>query len=472
MARVALEVNGAALVGATAQGVLFNEPGVALVEKRGVVFGREAAGEARRNPGRSYDNYWELLSDARLPRRVRGFRTYADLAHAQLQELWRRFRQSVDDIEGVILVIPAGAGEDRLALLLGIAEEAGLPVAGLVESGVAAVRAIPGNRSCLHVEATGERTVVSRLALLGGRIHCEEIAFDGRPGLRHLRGAMTGHVAGRFVAGSRFDPLDLPVTEQELDSRLDAWLETVMAGGEFAVELSQAPVAAGATLTREDLLSALQRQLAPLGNRLRSWCSGPEAADVHISGSLAAVPGCSAVIARMLSCDVNALQPGASALGALARYRPAAGTGNRYVLLRSLPAADDYGAADQPGLAAPGAIVPGAAESVDGVGRAEIPTHLVQGGRAWRIAGSGLHLGSAPQPGGIAVVLSPEAGVSRNHCTVTLENGQAVLHDHSRYGTRLNGAPIAESAPLRGGDVVGVGPLEFLVTREVATDGA
>ena len=469
MALVALEVNGAALIGATARGVLFNEPGVALIERRRAVFGRKAAEEVRKNPGRSYENYWEQLSDEPLPRRVKGFRTYADLAHRQLQELWERFRQSVDRIDGVILVIPAGAGEDRLALLLGIAEEAGLPVAGLVESGVAAVRAISRDRSCLHLEATAERMVVSRLGIRDGRIHCEEIPFDGRPGLRHLRGAMTGHVAGRFVAVSRFDPLDLPAAEQELDSRMDAWLEAVMAGGELAVELNQAPVSATATLVRDDFLVALERQLATLGNRLRSWCTGPEAADVYVAGPLAAVPGCSAVIARLLSCEIHALQAGASALGALARFRPVSGTSNRYVLLRSLPATETSGL---PESTRPHAGVPIAPEQMDGQRDPVIPTHLVQGGRAWRIEGRGLHLGSSPQPGGIAVILSSEAGISRNHCTVALENGQAVLHDHSRYGTLLNGAPIVESAPLRGGDVVGVGPLEFLVTREVASDGA
>ena len=485
MALVALEVNGAALTGAAAQGVLFNEPGVAVIERRRVMFGHGAAEQARRNPGQSYENYWELLSDEPLPRPVRGFRTYADLAHGQLRELWNRFRESAGDISGVILVIPAGASEDRLALLLGIAEEAGMPVAGLVESGVAAVRAIAGNRACLHIEATAERIVVSRLGLRDGRIHCEETLFDGRPGLRHLRGAMTRYAASRFVAGSRFDPLDLPATEQELDNQLDAWLEAVMTGGQLTVELRQATVPATANLIRDDFLAALERQLAALGNRLRFLCTGPEAAAVHISGALAAVPGCPAVFARLLSCEVNALQPGASALGALARFRPAAGKEKRYVLLRSLPAAEDSGTtgatgapqATQPGADAGAGAAAGAEAGLAGVppgggAAAAIPTHLVQGGRAWRIGRDGLQLGSSPKSQGLAVVLSPEAGVSRNHCTVALENGQAVLHDHSRYGTRLNGAPIAESAPLRGGDIVGVGPLEFLVTRELGSDGA
>ncbi len=472
MAQVALEVNGAALVGASAQGVLFNEPGVALVEKRRVRFGREAAAEARLNPGQSYENYWELLSDEPLPRPVRGFRSYADLAHGQLRELWQRFSQEVENISGVILVVPAGVRDDRLALLLGIAEEAQVPVAGLVESGVAAVRGIRGNGPCLHIETTAERIVVTRLAQNEGRITSEELLFNGRPGLRHLRAAMTAYAAGRFVAASRFDPLDLSATEQQLANQLEPWLEAVMSAGELEVELSGAPIPATAVLNREDFMAAVERQLAVLGNRLRSWCAGPQAAEIQVSGVLAAVPGCAAVLARLLSAEAQVLQPGASALGALARFRSGARAKDRYVLLRSLPATDLEG--ESASLKATptetGVVEPRAVMEVGQ--KAQVPTHLVQGGRAWRINALGLRVGTSPQSDGRAIMLSQEAGVSRDHCTVILENGQAMLHDHSRYGTRLNGAAVAESAPLRGGDVVGVGPVEFLVACEVGGDGS
>ena len=143
---------------------------------------------------------------------------------------------------------------------------------------------------------------------------------------------------------------------------------------------------------------------------------------------------------------------------------------DRYVLLKSLPAADLTDGPDTARTARPVAGVPPAAGN--GETGERTPTHVVFGGRAWRIGVEGLHLGSSPQAGGLSIVLSPEGGISRNHCTVVLENGQAVLHDHSRYGTSLNGAPVADSAPLRGGDVVGVGPLEFLIAREVGGDGS
>ena len=472
MALVALEVNGAALVGATAQGVLFNEPGVALVDKRRVCFGREAAAQARLNPGQSYDNYWEMLSDEPLPRPARGFRSYADLAHGQLQELRKRFGQSATAIDGVILVIPAGTGDERLALLLGIAEEAGLRVAGLVESGVAAVRGIPPDRSCLHMETTSERMIVSRLEQRGGRVYGEEVVFNGRPGLRHLRAAMTQYIAGRLVAASRFDPLELPATEQELADQLDTWLEAVVSGGELKIELGGAPIPAAAVLRREEFMASLERQLAALGNRLRSWCAGPLPTEIQLSGPLAAAPGCAGVFERMLSSEVQVLPPGAAALGALARFRPRGESRDRYVLQRSLPAIDTpkgTGASKLTGSRAIGGDG-GASEGVNS--NPPPPTHLVQDGRAWRINATGLHIGSSPQAGGMAIVLSPEAGISRDHCTVILEDEQVVLHDHSRYGTGLNGAPVVESAPLRGGDVVSVGPVEFLVACEVSSDGS
>ncbi len=48
-------------------------------------------------------------------------------------------------------------------------------------------------------------------------------------------------------------------------------------------------------------------------------------------------------------------------------------------------------------------------------------------------------------------------GVSRRHCTVRFVNGQAVLEDHSRYGTFLNGHRIEGSTVLEVGDTVRVG---------------
>jgi pSer/pThr/pTyr-binding forkhead associated (FHA) protein len=48
-------------------------------------------------------------------------------------------------------------------------------------------------------------------------------------------------------------------------------------------------------------------------------------------------------------------------------------------------------------------------------------------------------------------------GVSRQHCSLTRQNGQCILQDHSRYGTFLNGHRINGSSVLQVGDTLRVG---------------
>ncbi|HEX2139325.1 MAG TPA: FHA domain-containing protein [Woeseiaceae bacterium] len=64
-------------------------------------------------------------------------------------------------------------------------------------------------------------------------------------------------------------------------------------------------------------------------------------------------------------------------------------------------------------------------------------------------------------------------GVSRRHCSVSFQNGQCVLEDHSRYGTFLNGHRIEGSTVLRIGDSVRIGSpgFEFLMITTDETHG-
>ena len=55
--------------------------------------------------------------------------------------------------------------------------------------------------------------------------------------------------------------------------------------------------------------------------------------------------------------------------------------------------------------------------------------------------------------------------VSRQHCRVAVVSGVVVAHDMgSRNGTLVNGEQIDSERPLRAGDILAVGPLEFEVS--------
>jgi predicted component of type VI protein secretion system len=98
------------------------------------------------------------------------------------------------------------------------------------------------------------------------------------------------------------------------------------------------------------------------------------------------------------------------------------------------------------------------------------PTHIVFGGRAWRLASGPVQIGTELGESEHGIRLDGRAhAVSRRHCAIALEDGRVVVHDQSRYGTFLNGHRIEGSAVLHAGDVLRVGqpPLEFALIAEV-----
>ncbi|MGD2151662.1 MAG: FHA domain-containing protein [Gemmatimonadales bacterium] len=63
--------------------------------------------------------------------------------------------------------------------------------------------------------------------------------------------------------------------------------------------------------------------------------------------------------------------------------------------------------------------------------------------------------------------------VSRHHADVCYESGRYVLYDHSTNGTWINGTLVAVAQPLRNGDTIKFGKIEFRFgLREVPADEA
>lgn len=63
--------------------------------------------------------------------------------------------------------------------------------------------------------------------------------------------------------------------------------------------------------------------------------------------------------------------------------------------------------------------------------------------------------------------------VSRHHADVCYESGRYVLYDHSTNGTWINGTLVAVAQPLRNGDTIKFGKIEFRFgLKEVPADEA
>ena len=62
--------------------------------------------------------------------------------------------------------------------------------------------------------------------------------------------------------------------------------------------------------------------------------------------------------------------------------------------------------------------------------------------------------------------------MSRRHCTFLRDGASAVLLDHSRFGTFVNGERVAERVPVHAGDGVRIGdPGVALALIAVGTAG-
>ena len=452
MSALAIDFNDASLTGVAGGELRFEEPGYALAPDGGILFGREARAIARRYPRRLQSRYWAELAETPLPETVGTAATAADLAHEQLAQLWRA---AGADCDAAVFAVPAGWNAEQLGLLLGIAQEEGIPVAGFVDAAIAATRREYPGRSLFAVEAYLYATDVARVtqdgqASIGQRDWLTELGVD------RLERVAMAYFAGCFVAQARFDPLHDAESEQSLYNQMDDWLAELTRVSRLDAQLTTATGTFSAHLDQAALADRITEASQPLLQRLRALLPAGRAVAVQLGPRLAAFPGIVPALAALPDTSVFALEPGAVARGAM-RAASRAGGGAMRLVSRL---AWDQPAAPEPTEAS--------------VSAAALPTHLLDGNRVYRLGAHALSIGTALGPGDFCITVDAGiAGVSRRHCSVQSEGGRIVLVDHSRYGTRLNGHAIEGSAVLQAGDVISIGApaRDFHVVIEEEANG-
>jgi len=201
---------------------LIEVPGHALVTPQGIVTGAAARARAWREPQHSFDQYWHQLGTAALPVVSRHARHFADLAHAQLLAL----HQAAGAPPRVIFAVPGSFGRDQLAVLLGIAQAAPFGVAGLIDAALAAAHTEVAD-AALHLDLLRHCAVLTRLRRSGAEVLRERVAVLPELGLNRLHELWARHLAERFIAAHRYDPLHTGSGEQALREALPGWLATL-----------------------------------------------------------------------------------------------------------------------------------------------------------------------------------------------------------------------------------------------------
>jgi hypothetical protein len=455
---LALEINDVGLILAADGELLVEEPGYAMLDGRDPETGAAAARRARLNPLFVETRHWQDLATTTLVRPMPAAATYAEVAHAQLASL---VRPHLARDAGVLLAVPAWYTREQLALLLGVAQEAGLRPVGLVDAALASAALEPAPESLLQLELTLHRGVLSVLDH-GGELRRTRYEVLPQHGWLALQQAWLDLIAAAFVRKTRFDPLHEAVNEQRLCDGLPGWLATLenaptvtlemhAGGATHSVELAREEFAAAASRIYDGLAQALQRA-RPAGGPLH----------LRLSHRLVGLPGFGERLAELRDCEVTRLPRGAAALGALAYERTLRRDPGAVVLVQRLPVPLRTGTS------------PTARPAAAAVPAEDRPTHVVLQSRSWMIRHEPLTIGSAVPAGRRALAIAAGPGISRVHCTLTRGEDGVWLEDLSTYGTLLNGERVRGRVGVRTGDRLRIGNpgVECELVRVVDDDGA
>lgn len=445
MSIAALEINDAAMLAAIDGVVELQSPGYALISAEPPVLGVQALRVARVEPLSVDNRFWDDLEERPMLGRMGAGRSHADLAYLHLVQLWAQLRGRAQSVR---CVVPPTLRATQLALFLGMAREAGLPVAGFIDAGVAAAAAWPGSGRLLYVDLHLHKAIVTAVAV-GERVRRERSEIVAPAGWLGFMETWMRMIGREFVRQTRFDPLHQAATEQQLFDRLPAWLET-LATGEFAeVEVAFGSETHALRLAREQFeheADALYSELLMRVHRLRT---AGHATTIALSERAASLPGLAARFAEFNDCGVVRCAPGIAAAAACALGELWQGGGDTVQLLSAAPRIDASAGVrfDWPVLqeARP-------AEAVTS------PTHVLYRGQAIALGREPLLVGLSPPEGARALqVVGAAAGVSRIHCSLLRTAEGATVIDHSRFGTWLNDEAVVGRAQLRAGDRLRLG---------------
>ena len=455
---LALEINDAGLVLAGDGEILAEEPGYAMLDGARPETGVAAARRARLKPLFAETRHWQDLGTSPLPRPMPAAATTAEVAYAQLAQFVRPHLGHGPD---VLIATPPWYTREQLALLLGVAQEAGLKPVGLVDAGLASASLEPAPESVLQLELALHRATLTVLDHSGDlrRTRFEILPQHGwlalqQAWLEMISVGVRAQDALRSAApgSDRAAALRRPARMARCVVRAARRSSSRSSRATRSTPSSSRPAILRRPRLRiyDEYVRALQRA-RPGGGPLH----------LRLSQRFSSMPGLEEHLAAIRDCEVTRLPRGAAALGALAYEGVLRGT-----------SADSCSCSTCRYRCRPARVAQ----------RSRLRPYRSSCGRrtsCWRAAPIAsdrwpLTLGSAVPGDRRALPLEPGPGISRSHCTLSGEGGAVWLDDHSTYGTFVNGERVTGRVELRAGDRLRVGSpgVECELVRAVDDDGA
>ena len=416
-----LELNDTEISLAQGLDVVYRQPGVAVVLDDRVSFGDAALEQTRLHPRQAQTQYWHQLSADPIAVGGRAIKNHADLVYQHLLEIKRLGK--LPNNEPVFVAVPSNTSPEQLSLLLGIANEASIQISALADLAVATASTLARPGHCTFLDNGFHRTILTRLET-NGSVSRTSYSEAAETGFQALIEGWIDAVADLFVRETRFDPLRIADTEQQVFSHV---LENVTSCvDEFLVEVSHAGESRRVAVTRSLLATKSSQRLDALLQQIG------DPTTIVLSHRIARVPGLTEVL-RAAGHDVNVVEPHAIFSAAMAHEKNSAQSDGGVSFITQFASANSR---DEP----------------TNLKRVR-PTHLLHGTEATSLSN----------------VISDQNQTSNNvrgFC-IELEGSEYRVLPMAKAEVKINGVVIDSSTSVAVGDIIRSDSEEFQLIRVI-----
>jgi hypothetical protein len=422
-------------------------PGFALPQKKDLLVGKAAESKAHLFPRQILTHFWDQLNTEPLEHPGKYTpQNHAEIVYRHLSLIWQQLQTLGDEL---VIAVPSFYEREHLGLILGIAQELGMPLKGFVPLTLAAASHVCPDKMLLHLDIHLNRIEVVYLEQ-NEHLTLRDSATTNEKGLIHLYREWVGTIAQEFVRTTRFDPLHQAASEQELYDRLPGILSHFRHNSTMLFEITGGTTPYSITLERDLII----RRAAPIyGEILRlikrmqkKRGEGRTSVALQLSHRLTRLPGCRQMLAAIENAQIIELERGAAAIRAPEIWNELAAQHNNEGIsfFTSRPWQRPYRSKD------PGSSTAKAAHTR--------PTHVLYRSVAYPITDKPLTIGHAQDIERNDIALIGEtAGVSSKHCTIELRSREIVLNVLSDQGTFVDEKRVSGSLALKLGQIIRVG---------------
>ena len=452
MSLIGLEISDAGIIAAAGtpskllelDGHATKSPGFALPQKDRLLVGKEAEDKAHLFPRQILNRFWDQLNTEPLDQPGKyAPQNHAEIVYHHLSRIWQVIQKYGDEI---VLVVPDFYNRQQLGLILGIAQELSMDVKGFVPMALATSSVACPGKMLIHLDIHLHRIEVIYLKQEEYLTVEDSVTTTGK-GLIHLNREWVETIAQEFVRNTRFDPLHLAASEQELYDRLPGVLSHLQHNSSMVFEMIDTATSYSIALKR-DLFTrkaeSIYGEICRLVERVRNKHGKDEpVVALQLSHRLSRLPGCREMLSTLKDTQIIELDRGAGAHGVLGIWQQLSDQRNTEGIsfFTSRPWQHSRRKYD---------VEPSAEKAAD-----SLPTHLLYRSIAYPITEKPLTVGRENDSEKTGVqIYGDTADVSPPHCTIGLRGREIVLEDYSTDGIFVDEIRVNGSMALKLGQII------------------